>query len=54
MAILSVFVGILAVNNPQVREKLRNIDQETIAGQRMQADGCEHEKRMNLVYQNGV
>ena len=35
MAILSVFVGILAVNNPQVREKLRNID-ETIAGQRMQ------------------
>ena len=35
VAILSVFVGILAVNNPQVREKLRNID-ETIAGQRMQ------------------
>ncbi len=35
VAILSVFVGILAVNNPQVREKLRNID-EAIAGQRMQ------------------
>ena len=33
--ILSVFVGIHAANNPQVREKLRNID-ETFARQRMQ------------------
>ena len=33
-AILSIFVGILAANNPQVREKLRNIDQDLIS-QRM-------------------
>ena len=35
MVILSVFVGILAANNPQVREKLRNMDQDIIS-QRMQ------------------
>ena len=36
MNVLVVFVGILAVNNPQVREALCNIDQET-ARQNMQA-----------------